>query len=200
MDSVLEGNARLTIPGGRNFQFASQRVIPCSETTLSCLGYSPLSVLKNDLRQNLNSPELVVDGMVFDTISKHPLSDARIEIWHRSPTAVDHYQRACLTADNRGKYRFVADWPEREKGRNYFIFFKINYRHQSFFTKLTFNQSLALISELCKTSNSRNHLMGTKPSMLSKRMSASFKFDIGIPLNGEELPLAQNRDLQTASI
>ncbi|MGB5237915.1 MAG: hypothetical protein WBM43_02480 [Flavobacteriaceae bacterium] len=196
MNCIREGSASLSTCGGRDFHFASQRVIPCSGNRTPGFGYSPLSVEKNNLRKLPDYPEVTVRGILFDALSHRILANARIEVWHRSPKAgfLDH--RAHFYTDDNGSYRFITDLPDRENGKNYNIFFKISYKRQSFFTKLSFNHSLALISSMSTATKSRNH----KGSISLKRASTSFKFNIGIPIIMEELSLAREMDIKRVSV
>ncbi len=196
MDHIMEGSARITIPGGREYKFTAQRVIRAAGKIPPYPGYSSLSALKNDLRRNLHGHEVTVRGVIYDTLSHRVLTHARIEVWHRSPVAEEDYCRACFTTDDYGQYHFITDCPDREKGKNYSIFFKITYKQKSFFTKMSFNHSLALISSISANSKSYNLPHEVASPIVPKKIDSSFQFNIGFPADTKDLISSQIIDIQ----
>jgi hypothetical protein len=187
MDCFSEGSASIMIPGGRNAQFTSQRVIIAEDNIPPYPGYSPISAIKNDLRKNRSCPEISVRGVISDKLSREVLTNTRIEVWHRSAKGEGEYLRARITTDNYGQYHFHTDWPEREKGKNYSIFFKITYGRTIFFTKMCFNHALALLSSINKDLKPHNPLPGTATLTPTINLGTSFKFNIDIPVNIKDL-------------
>lgn len=199
MDLIQEGSASLAICGGRRFRFTAQRVVPCFGNRAPGFGYSPLSVEKSDLRKFPKNPEVTVNGLVIEMLSHRVLANARIEVWHCSPKTKNQHQRAHFYTDGQGRYRFITNFPMRENGKNYHIFFKITYGHQSFFTKLSFNHSLAFISSLNTTVRSKPHPEARQP-IGPGTTSASFQFNIHLPVKIQELPLHHRMDTGHATV
>ncbi|MEN8790166.1 MAG: hypothetical protein ABF295_11665, partial [Flavobacteriaceae bacterium] len=110
MDGILVGSAYIKIPGGKDYQFTSQHVIRSAGNNPPYPGYSQLSAIKNDLRRNFCDNELTVKGVITDTLSHQVLTNAQIEVWHRSAKDKGEYHRARFSTDDYGQFHFHTDW------------------------------------------------------------------------------------------
>lgn len=141
-------------------------------------GYIPVAPVKEDLRVLTAGAYLEVWGRVLDSSYKEPISHAGIELWHLSPLSGQFKHRAKLTTGTDGVYRFITDLPNRQKGKDYCVYFKVVYDQNSYFTKLSFNNAgLWLSARYIK-----KQLSFTNPDSFpfSKRAGdrAIFQFDI----------------------
>lgn len=69
---------------------------------------------------------MAVAGKLFDASGTMPLADCSLEVWHLSPNSTKYNHRAKLRTNEAGEYSFITDRPNREKGRDYKIYFKLS--------------------------------------------------------------------------
>jgi protocatechuate 3,4-dioxygenase beta subunit len=179
MQPIINGRAILKLTGAGGASFGSQRIYACEDCISPFMGYSILAPVKNDLRKQTQLPEVEVSGVVRDSETGQALKHARIEVWHSSAQSLEIIYRAQLHADENGNYNFITDIPNREKGKNYCIYFKITHRQNSYFTKLLFNHSLALISS--RTPHGKSRINPGRQPEIRQKARATFHFTISIP-------------------
>ncbi|MDP2687835.1 MAG: hypothetical protein Q8O62_11470 [Aequorivita sp.] len=106
------------------------------------LGYNPYAETKTDLRTGVfNFNSVTVKGTIFKDDGITPISNAVIEVWHLSPNSVKYRHRAKIITDEQGNYEFITDFPNREKGKNARIYFKVSDSEKINFTELILNTS-----------------------------------------------------------
>ncbi|NER15550.1 hypothetical protein GWK08_19000 [Leptobacterium flavescens] len=110
-------------------------------------GYNPHAAFKNDMRRGLpGSKSVSIYGKIFDRESGHPVSGVSLEVWHLSPDTGTYRHHGKLVTDERGYYRFISDFPQKEAGKNARIFFRISCKDKTSFTELLINRSGAHIT------------------------------------------------------
>ncbi|MCW5517438.1 hypothetical protein [Muriicola sp. Z0-33] len=128
-----------------------------STTTLRALttnespykGYNPFAVEKNDLRTFPSYPfgeHIEVRGKIFNEAGAATLDNCLLEVWHLSPNSTKYRHRGKLRTNEAGEYKFITDFPNREMGKNYKIYFKVTKGDNAYFTELSFNNTQAFIS------------------------------------------------------
>jgi|TARA_R110002051_G_scaffold1246_1_gene6852 protocatechuate 3,4-dioxygenase beta subunit len=110
-------------------------------------GYAPYTGLKTDLRTSFLGKEVLVAGKIYNADGKSTIPNALIEVWHLSPEKNIYEHHGKMYTDYDGRYQFITDWPNREQGKQYRIYFKVSKNRKSVFTELIFNQSGAHISD-----------------------------------------------------
>ncbi len=144
------------------------------------LGYNPYAENKKDLRQGLLSLNpLTVKGTIYEKNGINPIKDAIVEVWHLSPNSCKYRHRAKLRTDENGLYDFITDFPNKEKGKNARIYFKISTSEESSFTELILNNSGAHITGEHWV---KNQQLGTKlfPKRMENLHQTSIHFNISI--------------------
>ena len=101
-----------------------QSVNSSDQNTKHFKGYSNLVPIKNDLRNDPFGCHLEVRGKIYDYNNSAPLSGIFVDIWHLSPKTKHFGHRARFYTDDTGSYYFLTDFPGRELGKNYKIYFK----------------------------------------------------------------------------
>ena len=110
-------------------------------------GYRPFAEKTTDLRKSLFGQHVEVTGQIFDAEGVKVLPNAKIEVWHLTPNSEKFEHRAVLYSDENGSYRFITDFPNREIGKYYKVYFKVSNSKTSNFTELSFNNFGAFISD-----------------------------------------------------
>lgn len=109
-------------------------------------GYNQFAEEKTDLRTSILGNHVQIEGVVFDKTGSIPLSNATIEVWHLSPNSTKYRHRAKLKTNQKGAYRFITDFPQRETAKTPKIFFKITHEGETYFTELAVDQTGAYIT------------------------------------------------------
>jgi protocatechuate 3,4-dioxygenase beta subunit len=109
-------------------------------------GYNPFSEEKTDLRTSLFEKHVRVKGVLYDKTGATPVSNATIEVWHLSPNSTKYRHRGKLKTNDAGEYNFITDFPNKVATATARIYFKINYRGQSYFTELAVGDKIANIT------------------------------------------------------
>lgn len=109
-------------------------------------GYLPISPVKSDLRKSTGGEQLRIQGKIFDKSGSWPVGNAGIEVWHLSSGTEGFKHRAKLSTDPSGAFQLITDLPARQKGHNFKIFFKITVGVNAYYTQLSFNHSMAWLS------------------------------------------------------
>lgn len=119
-------------------------------------GYQPLAVLKNDLRKNSSGNNVIINANITDQSGRFEVVGAGVEVWHLSNPTDGYSHRAKLISDENGFIRFQTDLPARELGKSFRIYFKISIGERSYYTKLSFNHSMAVLARMSLASNTLN--------------------------------------------
>ncbi|MBT8272689.1 MAG: hypothetical protein KJO77_02710 [Bacteroidia bacterium] len=117
-----------------------------SSNDAELLGYNPYAGTNSDMRQTLFGKHIKVSGKVYCKTSMQPLKNALVEVWHLSPNTKKYRHRAKLFTDAQGRYSFLTDPPNKEKGQLPAINFKLSSAKDSYFSKLWMNEKAAFIS------------------------------------------------------
>ena len=110
------------------------------------MGYNPFPEEKTDLRTTVFGKHISVKGTIYDKTGSITLPNVKVEVWHLSPNSSKYRHRTKLKTDSAGEYQFITDFPNKEKGKNPRIFFKISTDDQSYFTELLITNSDAHIT------------------------------------------------------
>ena len=110
-------------------------------------GYNPFAPVKIDLREDPFGKHVQVSGKIFDQSGQRVLEDAKVEIWHLSPSSLKFRHRSTLFTNVNGNYSFITDFPNREYGKYHKIYFKVSDTGRSYFTELSFNEFGAHITD-----------------------------------------------------
>ncbi len=111
------------------------------------LGYNPYAETKTDLRTGIfKGASVTVKGTVFEKDGITPLKNATIEVWHLSPNSSKYRNRAKLSADHKGEYSFITDFPNTETGKSARIYFKVSTSENTDFTELILTKQGAHIT------------------------------------------------------
>ncbi|WGF93377.1 hypothetical protein [Aequorivita marisscotiae] len=142
-------------------------------------GYNPYSEAKKDLRTSIfNSNTVAVNGTIYKKDGVTPLSNALVEVWHLSPNSSKYRHRAKLKTDQEGRYEFVTDFPNKEKGKSSRIYFKVSNSGSSVFSELLLNANNAHITGEHWENNNQ---LGDK--LFPKHSSSLFKTTIQFNLS-----------------
>ncbi len=109
-------------------------------------GYNPFAEEKTDLRRSLFGRNVLVAGKIFDEDGNNTLTNVKVEVWHLSPDSSKYKHRAKLFTNYLGEYRFITDYPNREKGKMARILFKVSNGSKATYTELLFNEHQAHIT------------------------------------------------------
>ncbi len=110
-------------------------------------GYNPYAEETTDLRSStLGGKHITVKGNIYDSMGTFTIPDAKIEVWHLSPNSTKYRHRSKLKTNSAGEYKFITDFPNREKGKSAKIYFKVSNNETSYFTELSLNNQGAYIS------------------------------------------------------
>ena len=109
-------------------------------------GYNPYSEEKTDLRTTIFEKHVRIKGTVYDKTGTTPLPNATIEVWHLSPNSTKYRHRGKLKTNDTGEYNFITDFPNKAETLTARIYFKINYKGDSYFTELAVGESCVNIT------------------------------------------------------
>jgi len=110
-------------------------------------GYNPFTEEKTDLRiSKFIGNHITVEGSIYDAKGELPIPNAKVEVWHLSPNSGKFRHRANFKTNSKGKYKFITDYPNKEKGKSARIYFKVSKGSTSYFTDLSLNIQGANIS------------------------------------------------------
>lgn len=108
-------------------------------------GYNVLSKVTSNLRQFSSGTSLEIFGYLVDS-NGETLPNTGIEIWHLTPSSDEYNNRAVSYTNSSGFYKFITNLPEREKGKNYEVYFRVEKDKRAYYTKLIFNNITAILS------------------------------------------------------
>ncbi|MBX2827115.1 MAG: hypothetical protein KTR22_03090 [Flavobacteriaceae bacterium] len=109
-------------------------------------GYNPFAEEKTDLRTFIFGKSIQVSGTVYDASGNFPEKDVQLEVWHLSPNSSKFRHRAKLKTDALGRYRFITDVPNNEKGKMGRIYFRVSKGDYAYFTELAVSETSAQLT------------------------------------------------------
>ena len=142
-------------------------------------GHSALSIVTSNLRKIDLDTSLQIFGYLVD-FNGNPLPHTGIEIWHRSPSGNKYHNRALLYSNSGGYYEFITNLPEREKGKNYEVYFRVEKDNRYYYTKLIFNNVTAILSSKFISKNHRDDFARTFNCAKDPDNHFVFQFDIAL--------------------
>jgi hypothetical protein len=104
-------------------------------------GYNPYSEEKTDLRTTLFEKHVRVKGTIYDKTGTIPLEGVTVEVWHLSPNSTKYRHRAKFKSNHNGEYNFITDFPNKAEALTARIYFKVNYKDDSYFTELAVGEN-----------------------------------------------------------
>ena len=140
-------------------------------------GCNALSAVTSDLRRSDSRTSLQIFGYLVDRHG-NPFPKTGIEVWHLTPRTNQYNSRAYFNTNSRGYYEFITNLPERARGKNYEVYFRIKKDNISYYTKLIFNYAAAILSSNIIL---KNHQAGQREKHRFSPKSennVAFQFDI----------------------
>ena len=144
-------------------------------------GHCHLVPLRNDLRRDLSGDHLEVSGKIYYFNRLKSLKNVSVEIWHLSPSSKEFLYRARFQTDDSGFYRFYTDYPGREMGKNYKIYFKIFYKKHQYFTALSFNHCSMYVAG--RLQEKKESLQKTSKLPVNKPTHVKSRINFNISIN-----------------
>lgn len=142
-------------------------------------GYNALMKISSDLRKISSGTSLEIFGYLVDSKGQ-PLPNTGIEIWHLTPASNEYNNRALLYSNSSGFYKFVTNLPEREAGKNYEVYFRVERDNRHYYTKLIFNNATAILSNKYILKNNRARFERTFNYKQELNNNFVFQFDIAL--------------------
>ena len=140
-------------------------------------GCNALSLVSSDLRRSDCGSALHIFGYLVD-VNGLPFPNTGIEVWHLTPFTNEYNNRAIFYTSFDGYYEFVTNLPERTKGKNYEVYFRIKQDDHYYYTKLIFNHTAAILSSNFILKNKESRQEGMRSYTEKQKNNFVFQFDI----------------------
>ena len=142
-------------------------------------GNSVLSKVTSNLQKHSSATSLEIFGYLVD-FNGDPLSNTGIEIWHLTRPGLEYKNQALLYTNSGGYYQFITNLPNREKGKNYEVYFKVKKDQRNYYTNLIFNNVTAILSKKFMLENHRAEFDRSLKYHQDSNNSFVFQFDIAL--------------------
>ena len=111
-------------------------------------GYNPYAPIATDMRRlSLSGKSIKVSGIVCKDLNiKSACSNATVEVWHLSPNSKKYNHCSKLFTDEQGRYSFITNTPNSEKGKLARIYFKVSHNGAVQYSELLLNSTGGLIT------------------------------------------------------
>ena len=111
-------------------------------------GYNPYAPLAKDMRRlSFTDKSVKVSGIICkDSNIQSICTNATVEVWHLSPGSKKYNHCSKLYTDEQGRYSFLTNAPNAEKGKMPRIYFKVSHEGAVQYSELLLNQSGGLIT------------------------------------------------------
>ena len=122
---------------------------------------------------------VLIHGLVVDKVSKEPIKNAQLEVWHQSSEPGKFAFHSRLITDENGRYNFSTKRPGKLKGKSPRINFKLSKPDSSYTTELIVTDFGAHITDNHWVLNQQ---MGEQlfPRQVDRESHTEFTFNLSI--------------------